>query len=1439
MIRVLIGNDVVINWYITEEVDGVKTPIDLTGITPNVYIITPYDRQPAAYIINKNVIKIFIPGTEQFSGVIDLDASWQVKEGTAEPRNHRVRLDRVIHFVNTPPRASFDEEFSDCEGSTLCTETITTELCSNVVIGGIYDIDLSTVYTKSQVDELLKDITGGVNINIKEINDKIIDIHNSLTQINSSITQINGTILDYGTRITSLETGLTALTNKVANLKLVSSLGELTNVTSVADVVQTKDMILGIKAGAIQWTLFDSLTSEFTDITVSNSIKLGNGQLKWDEANQAFYVIHKDGKTAVGLYTYGGLSALGISGDINGGGTGGGLIKTVYDSSKFGSTFTNTNLTETFNAHAINSLYTRIVSLESGSATTITTTGTGNVITALSKSGNTITATKGITAIVAADLDPINLRITNHINDTNIHLTKDEKTFITEIYKYLGYDSTNKAVYVKKHSDGTATNFYTFGGSTALGTSDMSGGTTGGLIQTVYGVNDFGKTFSSTTYTDTFNAHAINSLYGRIVTLEGGSTLSIAVTGTGNAVTNISKSGTVITATKSITFATLAELTTAIAGIDLSNFVTLNTAQTISAIKTFIASPVLANNVILSAKNSIGTNLALAYISSANYTIFGNTSNTTNIYSNASNLIHYRGTDSYTIFDTYNYQSIIDSRYVLKAGDTMTGALITTGLTVTGGASIAGSAAIAGALKVSAGLEVTGSTILNGLTHITGTNHLRIGDGSLRWDSTNNALYVVKADGSTAINFYATGGVTALGASSIGGGGSGGLITSVLGSSGFGGTYSDTVLTNTFNAYAINSLYTRIVTAETKITTLEGQVGTVGDLSGTYVTLATSQNITGNKTFTSTNTFSAHQVITNSVYLHGKSIGGGNYPLVGIDASNVANFGSSLLIARINTNSGYNVLHGKGGTDYVMWDASNSNLSTVSWSMLNATVAGTIKSANAVYIGESTGQASGLAGVVIQPSGSIEIVGNTPYIDFHYGLSTSDYTSRIVESASGILTVTNSLTTGANLKVGGTLSVTGTSTLTGAVTMGSSLTVTGSIVGKVGIYSHGKVAAYDGVAGLVVEAGNLFLTSASNPAIYFSINNATGYTSYLIADASSIYINKPLRGSANNGVTLGTSAYYWSNAYVTDYIGSTLTLSGAATLTGNTTIGGTLRVTGVATIIGDIISNAGLVTPYVAGTWLSMATRTTLLRGNIVQSASSAHALYKVTTNSNNVVSFGGLGDTVGFYGFYANTISAGTNTTNWYTVWNTNTGTLSHAASVSIGGILTVSDTTDATSAATGSIKALGGIGVAKAIWAGTNITAAGNILAYGGVTALSDNRLKDNPREFDAIELITKLKPVRYTWNGLAVALTAKLDTHTTQYGLLAQDVEKVLPDFVSKHGEYLTIDYTKFVPILIGAIQIHNITLSRHEVEIKNLKSKIEMLENKVEQLKQQRV
>ena len=52
----------------------------------------------------------------------------------------------------------------------------------------------------------------------------------------------------------------------------------------------------------------------------------------------------------------------------------------------------------------------------------------------------------------------------------------------------------------------------------------------------------------------------------------------------------------------------------------------------------------------------------------------------------------------------------------------------------------------------------------SGRLYLSAPNGVRIGNAVLKWDSTNNALYLQKTDG-TAVNLYATGGVSALGMS--------------------------------------------------------------------------------------------------------------------------------------------------------------------------------------------------------------------------------------------------------------------------------------------------------------------------------------------------------------------------------------------------------------------------------------------------------------------------------------------------------------------------------------------------------------------------------------------------------------------------------------------------------------------------------------------------
>ena len=99
--------------------------------------------------------------------------------------------------------------------------------------------------------------------------------------------------------------------------------------------------------------------------------------------------------------------------------------------------------------------------------------------------------------------------------------------------------------------------------------------------------------------------------------------------------------------------------------------------------------------------------------------------------------------------------------------------------------------------------------------------------------------------------------------------------------------------------------------------------------------------------------------------------------------------------------------------------------------------------------------------------------------------------------------------------------------------------------------------------------------------------------------------------------------------------------------------------------------SSGLIVPYTGGAWIGMATRTNLIRSETNNSASQAHALYRVKDSGGNAVVFGGLGGDVGFYGFSAANISAATNLRSWWTTWNGSTGILTHNKDLEVLGTI------------------------------------------------------------------------------------------------------------------------------------------------------------------------
>ncbi len=100
------------------------------------------------------------------------------------------------------------------------------------------------------------------------------------------------------------------------------------------------------------------------------------------------------------------------------------------------------------------------------------------------------------------------------------------------------------------------------------------------------------------------------------------------------------------------------------------------------------------------------------------------------------------------------------------------------------------------------------------------------------------------------------------------------------------------------------------------------------------------------------------------------------------------------------------------------------------------------------------------------------------------------------------------------------------------------------------------------------------------------------------------------------------------------------------------------------------------------------------------------------------------------------------------------------------------------------------------------------GNMVAAGNVTAYSDPRLKENfKRVENPFGILNALDGGTFDWKHGYAHTECKAGKH--DYGILADQVNSVMPEIVGKsieiEGEsYLTVDYSKIVPVLIEAIK-----------------------------------
>lgn len=118
------------------------------------------------------------------------------------------------------------------------------------------------------------------------------------------------------------------------------------------------------------------------------------------------------------------------------------------------------------------------------------------------------------------------------------------------------------------------------------------------------------------------------------------------------------------------------------------------------------------------------------------------------------------------------------------------------------------------------------------------------------------------------------------------------------------------------------------------------------------------------------------------------------------------------------------------------------------------------------------------------------------------------------------------------------------------------------------------------------------------------------------------------------------------------------------------------------------------------------------------------------------------------------------------------------------------------------------------------------------GSFTQNSDRRLKTNITPLEkSIDKIMKLNGVTFNWDK-----TVRPSAPTTlQYGFIAQEIEKVIPELVSEDSDgYKTVNYIGVIPVLTQAMQEQQKEIEQLKDENKKLNETVEALLKRVEAL-----
>ena len=185
------------------------------------------------------------------------------------------------------------------------------------------------------------------------------------------------------------------------------------------------------------------------NVTTEGSLKIGGIYLSYDSANNALR-LSKDaaGKEAANFYALGGITAYGAGASTTGGGGGlNGSVKSYSNALKL----TSESLNEIASAYSIKALDSRISSLEGGSATAISVSGSGNAVTSVTKNGTTISVVKGATFLTSHQ------SLDGYVNAISVSGSGNAITSVSKSGK--GITFTKGATFLTSHQ--SLANYYT------------------------------------------------------------------------------------------------------------------------------------------------------------------------------------------------------------------------------------------------------------------------------------------------------------------------------------------------------------------------------------------------------------------------------------------------------------------------------------------------------------------------------------------------------------------------------------------------------------------------------------------------------------------------------------------------------------------------------------------------------------------------------------------------------------------------------------------------------------------------------------------------------------------------------------------------------------------------------------------------------------------